>query len=366
MGKYRFYNKIVAIGDKSKYLFAKDYISNKYKFEYPVEKLKNNTIYILYGNEDLVENDLEGIKIYSKVFPKTKIMILPKDILDLELDNKDIDKLLVFNSFPYLKQTSLDDTEFILNKFNIKQIESILYKEDRRFAENDLANEEDILEKAIESYKQKSIDSIIYRENDVKENIFNITPNFIDSYKNDYKNRYYMSLRNFKKWYDNVYDRKVNRYYQRMFSLLNPDEFKKFNSIFDFNNIIGSQDIWLDFVNIFKHDYIENGTDEIESMLDKITEIYLDFADDICFWNKEDDLKCLKKLVLNTYINHFGREKVLKASDSEIEYIKSINKSEENSLEIIFNNKLKEFLDYKLRNVIREFIEKMYEQIRMW
>lgn len=363
---YRFYNKLVAIGDKSKYLFTKDYISDKHKFEYPIEKLESKNVYVLYGDEDLVEDDVDEVKIYSKLFPKTKVMILPRDIFNLKLDDKDIDKLLVFNSFPYVKQTSLDDTEWILNEFNTKQTESILYKEDRKFAENDLANEDDVLRKAIETYKQRSIDTIIYKKGDLKDQIFNMTPNFIDSYKNDYKNRYNNSLEYFKRRYDSVYDSKINRYYKNMFCLLNPDEFEKFNDIFDFDNVFGSKDIWMDFVNTFKCKYIENGTFEVRSMLDVIAELYLGFIDDICFWDKEKNLKGLKKCVLNTYMNHFGREKVLKAPDSELEYIKLMNESDENSLKIIFNNKLNEFLDYKLRNTINQYIEKIYRQITIW
>lgn len=366
MERYRFYNKVVAIGDKSKYLFTKDYISDKYKFEYQIEKLESKNIYVLYGDEDLVEDNVDEIKIYSKLFPKTKVMILPRDIFDLKLDGTDIEKLLIFNSFPYLKQTVLDDTESILNKFNTKQTESILYKEDRKFAESDLANEDDILRKAIETYKQRSIDTIIYKKGDLKDQIFNMTPNFIDSYKNDYKNRYNSSLEFFKRRYDSVYDSKINRYYGRIFSLLDPEEFEKFNEIFDFNSINKSQDIWMDFVKIFKKNYIENGTDERKSMLDVIAELYLGFIDDICFWDKEKNLRGLKECVLNTYMDHFGREKVLKAPDSELEYIKLMNESDENSLKIIFNNKLNEFLDHKLRNAIKQYIEKIYRQITIW
>ena len=63
MDRYRFYNKIVAIGDKSRYLFVKNHISSKYKFEYPVEKLEDKNIYVLYGNEDLIEDDFYSTNI---------------------------------------------------------------------------------------------------------------------------------------------------------------------------------------------------------------------------------------------------------------------------------------------------------------
>lgn len=359
MKRYEFYKKIVVIGDKSKYLFIKDYLIDDSKFDYSIEELEKNNIYILYDNKNYIEKDNDCIKICSKKFPKTKLTIIPKDILEVRLESKDIDKLVVFNSFPYAKLDLLEDVDFVLKEFNVNDVDSILYKENRRFGATDISTEKESIKRAIKIYKEKNINTKIYNHNKNNEDIFNIAPDFIASFKDDYKNKFYKSIEKFNSRYEREYDLKVKQYFN-MFTLLDPDEFERFNNMFSFNNIKKSDDIWNTFVENFKKNYI------VDSMgiLPEVKDLYKSYVSEICFWDMENDLENLENLIIKEYKNHFGREKKLKAPINELEYIKLMNNSKENSLEVLFKKKLTDFVDIKLKDTIKIYINNYYDKIK--
>lgn len=357
MKRYEFFKKIVAIGDRSKYLFIKDFLRDEYKLDYSIEELERNTIYLLYSKENLIEKD-KDIIIYSRKFSKTKVVIIPKNIVDINFKLKNIDKLLIFNSFPYAKLGLLEDVDFILKGFEIKHVDSILYKEKRRFGITDISNENESIEMAKKIYKDKNIKSTIYNQYEENKDLFNVVPNFIDSFKYDYKNRYEKIKQRFNDRYSREYDLKVKEYFN-MFTLLDPEEFERFNNMFSYNNVKDSNDIWYTFVKNFEKEYIIGS----QGILEIVLNFYKEYVSGVCFWNIENDLDKLENIVINVYREYFGKEKKLKVPTNELEYIKLMNKYKENSLEVLFKNKLTDFFDIKLKDIIKTYINNHYNKI---
>ena len=357
MKRYEFFKKIVAIGDKSKYLFVKDFLRDENKLNYSIEELERNNIYLLYSKENRIKKD-EDIKIYSRKFSKTKVIIIPKNILDISFELKNIDKLLVFNSFPYAKLDLLEDVDFILKEFEIKHVDSILYKEKRRFGITDISTENESLEMAKKIYEEKNIKTTIYNQYEENNDLFNIVPNFIDSFKYDYKNKYDKITQRFNDRYSREYDLKVKEYFNK-FTLLDPEEFERFNNMFSYDRVKNSNDIWHTFVKNFEKEYMIGSMGILENVLN----FYKEYVLDICFWNIDNDLDKLENTVINGYREYFRKEKKLKVPTNELEYIKLMNKKKENSLEILFKNKLMDFVDIKLKDIIKTYINNHYSKI---
>lgn len=355
MEEYKFYTTIGVIGDKSKYLFAKEYIDNSEKFNYTFEVMEKYNICILYDDKNHIETNENTITIYSKLFPKYKKIKIFKS--DVEL--KKIEKILVFNSFPYIKKDLLEDIEFNLKNYNINQVNSVLYKEDRKFGKGDLSNEEDIIQKAIDVYKEKSIKTIVYKENKKNDDLFYINPNFINIFKLDYINKYSEVKEMFDLRYSIVYDSKIKRYFSNMFGILDIDGFETFNNIFSYNSIKNSNDIWNTFKNIFQKKYMrqENG------ILNKSKEVYGTFVESVCYWDFEKDKEGLEEIIIKRYLNYFGQQEKISAPKNEFEYINLLNNQKENALNIIFNNKLESFLDIELKNIIHDYINEKFDLI---
>ena len=359
MKEYEFLKKIVIIGDKSKYLFIKDYLKDENILNYQIEYLEENNVYLLYNKEGKIEKENDNIKIYSNKIPMTKVIIIPKNILFINANINKIDKLLVFSSFPYAKLDLLEDIDFIIKQFSVNNINSILYKEKRRFGITDISTENESLDEAKKLYEQKNINTIIYNQSEYNQDLFNLYPNFINSFKYDYKNKYNTIVELFNDRYSREYDLKIKGYFN-MLTLLDPEEFEKFNNIFSYEKVKKSNDIWLTYVKNFEKEYmIGDG-----GILQIVKELYRGYISDICFWDEEDDLNNLENIIINKYREYFDIQKKLKAPESELEYIKLINKDKENSLDIFFKNKLKDFININLKKIISTHIENHYNRIR--
>lgn len=359
MKTYEFLKKIVIIGDKSKYLFIKDYLKDENTLDYQIEYLEENNIYLLYNKENKIEKENDNIKIYSNKISMTKLIIIPKNILYINTEIKKIDKLLIFNSFPYAKLDILEDVDFITKQFSINNINSILYKEKRRFGITDISTENESLDKAKKIYEEKNINTIIYNQNQYNQDLFNIYPNFIDSFKYDYQNKYNIVVESFNDRYSREYDLKVKGYFN-MLTLLDPEEFEKFNNIFSYEKVKKSNDIWLSYLENFEKEYMIDDS----GILQIIKMLYIGYISEICFWNIQDDLNNLENIIINQYREYFEIEKKLKTPNDELEYIKLINKDKENSLDIFFKNKLKDFVNINLKNIISNYIQNHYNRIK--
>ena len=218
----------------------------------------------------------------------TKLIIIPKNILYINTEIKKIDKLLIFNSFPYAKLDILEDVDFITKQFSINNINSILYKEKRRFGITDISTENESLDKAKKIYEEKNINTIIYNQNQYNQDLFNIYPNFIDSFKYDYQNKYNIVVESFNDRYSREYDLKVKGYFN-MLTLLDPEEFEKFNNIFSYEKVKKSNDIWLSYLEKFEKEYMIDDS----GILQIIKMLYIGYISEICFWNIQDDLNNL-------------------------------------------------------------------------
>ena len=359
MKTYEFLKKIVIIGDKSKYLFLKDYLKDENKLNENIDYLEEYDIYLLYDKDNRMEKENDNIIIYSKIISMSKVIIIPKDILTINTNINKIDKLLVFNSFPYTKLDLLEDLDFMLKQFSISYINSILYREKRRFGVTDISTENESLEKAKKLYEEKNINTIIYNQNEYNQDLFNLSPNFIDSFKHDYKNDFNNILQLFNDRYIREYDLKVKGYFN-MLTLLDPEEFEKFNNIFSYSRIKNSNDIWMTYLKSFEKEYMIGDS----GLLQIVKDLYIGYISEVCFWNMEDDLNNLEQIIISQYREYLTIDKKLKAPKDEIEYIKLLNKDKGNSLDIFFKNKLKDFININLKNIVSNHIEQHYNKIK--
>ncbi|MDB8562368.1 hypothetical protein PNU51_13835, partial [Turicibacter sanguinis] len=255
--------------------------------------------------------------------------------------------------------TIQEDVDFMLKQFSVNHVNSILYKEKRRFGTTDISSENESLENAKKLYEERNINTIIYNQYEYNQDLFNLSPDFIDSFKYDYKKNYNNILQRFNDRYTRDYDLKVKGYFN-MLTLLDPDEFEYFNDIFSYEKVKNSNDIWLSYVKNFEEEYMIGS----EGILQIVKELYKGYISDICFWNIEDDLNNLENIIIYQYREYFEIEKRLKAPEDELEYIKLINQNQENSLDIFFKNKLKDFVNIILKNIISNYIQNQYNQIK--
>lgn len=145
-----------------------------------------------------------------------------------------------------------------------------------------------------------------------------------------------------------------------MLTLLDPEEFEKFNNIFSYKKVKKSNDIWLSYLENFEKEYMIDDS----GILQIIKMLYIGYISEICFWNIQDDLNNLENIIINQYREYFKIEKKLKTPNDELEYIKLINKDKENSLDIFFKNKLEDFVNINLKNIISNYIQNHYNRIK--
>lgn len=349
---YNYYNKIVILGDNSKYLFLKSILKDKiYLSE---DKLYKNNLKIIYSNNNYFEeyDELNIIEIGIDVIPFSKLILIPRNNFYFNNEEKEIDKLVVFNSFPYGKYDLINIYNEILINFKVFQSLFVLYKEERRFSKDDLASENDLIIKAKELYSNKNIESILYDSNSNVSSIFELNPNIISAFKKDYKNKIELAKENLKDNYNGDYEFYIKSYFN-FITLLDEEEYRKFNSIFNFNNIKKTLTIWSSYVNNFEKKYLMNSN----GLINEIRDLYMEFIKDITIMNYSIEIDNLYKYILNLFRDFFKEEIVLYVPKTELEYIKLINYNEKDNIQVLFRKKLDEFIDFKLKIELFKYIK---------
>ena len=358
MEQYKYYETILCIGDKARYLFLNKQLPINIRNQITDEELYNNDIFILYNQKCYIEKyfDKRIIKIYINTISFIKVLYFPINYINIK--EKNIDKLLIFTLFPYIKENIIEMFKYIISKYDIYDYLAILYREKRRFSATDLVSEEKAIENAKNEYLKININTIVYSEEEQKnEQIFNISFDLEVMLKNSFKNRYFTCKRKFER-FQKDYDFYISDYFNS-FSIINPKEYEKFNKIFTFSKVKESNNLWKTFIFNFKKYYIINEY----GLLDVINDLYLRYVEDIYIGDINNELKSLDKYILKEYENYFGKEKILAVPNTELEYISLMNKSNEVSLDIKFKNKIKDFLQLKLKIILYEYIKKYIKKI---
>lgn len=364
MKEYNYCQKIVCVGDESRYSFIKGLLPTKLRAQLTNEEFHNNDIILKYNQNDFIERypDKNIISISLNIVPIVKVIHIPLDYFKINSGEECIDKLLMFNSFPYGKLDLIGDLEALLKENVIGDVAAILYCENRRFGATDLSSEEESINRAKDNYSKKFIKTIVYNSKRFDEEIFEISPDFIRTFKDSHKNRYFKAKNKFENRYEKQYEFNIKNYFN-MFTILDPDEYEKFKKLFSFENVRNSSDIWGKFKLDFKEQYIDGDF----GMLNIVEKLYKKFIEDICIWDLKDDLANLKKVVLDAYEQHFGKEKKLETPNTELEYIKLMNieeEEEENQLSRIFNKKTISFVDNTLKILLHTYINNHFNNIK--
>ena len=316
MKAYNYCQKIVCVGDESRYSFIKGLLPTKLRGQLTNEEFHNNDIFLKYNQSNFIERypDKNIISISLNIIPIVKVIHIPLDYFKINSGEEGIDKLLMFNSFPYGKLDLIDDLEALLKENVIGDVAAILYCENRSFGATDLSSEEESINIAKNNYSKKSIKTLVYNSTIFDEGIFEISPDFIRTLKDSYKNRYFKAKNRFVNRYKKEYEFHIKNYFN-MFTILNPDGYKEFKNLFSFEYVRNSSDIWGEFKLNFKKQYIDGDF----GMLNIVEELYKGFIETIYIWNLKDDLANLKKVLLEAYEQHFGKEKRLETPNTELE-----------------------------------------------
>lgn len=350
---YNYFSRIVLLGDDSRYIFLKSILPEDLKIKLTMEKLQSNYIKLMYANNNYFEeyDDINVIEIALNIMPVSKLIELPQDFYKLYGNDNKINKLVIFNSFPYGKINLIETYEDALRNFNIIESEFVLYREQRRFGITDLSSEDDSIKGAIELYSSKNIKTKVYDSGSNINEIFELKPNLIDSFKISYKNRLMMTKEKLNN-YESDYNFYIKDYFN-LFTPLNPDKNEEFNRIFSFRRVRNSNDIWISFTEAFKNEYLK---DEY-GLLGELRSFYNTYIDEISIWYRESDLNNFDNHIFRVYDDFFNEHIVLKGSDNELEYIKKMNYDENKNLEVLFKKRLSEFVDFKLKIEIYNYIQ---------
>lgn len=355
MDKYNYYQKIICLGDESRYLFIRELFPEDIRSHVTYDELCNNDVFITYNEK----NDFEKLPEENKIMISlnsisiSKLIYIPVDIFNIRNEEKHIDKLLMFNSFPYGKLNIIEDLKYVMDNHEASEVLGVLYREERNFSSTDLSSEEESISDAKHNYAKRGIKTIVHEPGDYSEDIFEINPDFIRMFKDSYKNKYSKVKDRFNERYEREYDFNIKGYFN-MFTILDPEKYRKFDDIFGFDKVKNSNDIWKTLMFNYKKKYMDGEC----GVFNQIKDLYIEFIRDVCVWNLDEDLSKLNETILEAYNEHFGQEKVLKTPDSELEYIKLLNCEEGNCLEVIFKNKLKSFQDGKLKIILHKYIDK--------
>lgn len=350
---YNYFSRIVLLGDDSRYLFLKSILPENLKIKLSMEKLQNNYIRLIYAKNNYFEeyDDINVIEIALNIIPVSKLIELPQDFYKLYGDDNKINKLVIFNSFPYGKFNLIEIYEQALRSFNIIESEFILYKEQRRFAITDLSSEDDSIKGSLDFYSSKNIKTKVYKSGSNINEIFELKPNLINSFKLSYKNRLSITKEKLSN-YESDYDFYIRDYFN-LFTPLNPESNDKFNKIFSFRRIRNSNDVWLSFTEAFKNEYLK---DEY-GLLGELRSFYSEAIEEISIWDKNTDLKNFDNHIFMIYDEFFREHIVLRSSDNELEYIKNMNYDDNKNIEVLFKKRLSEFVDFKLKIEICNYIQ---------
>lgn len=350
---YNYFSRIVLLGDDSRYLFLRSILPENLKINLSMEKLQSNYIRLIYAKNNYFEeyDDNNVIEIALNIIPVSKLIELPQDFYKLYGNDNKINKLVIFNSFPYGKLNLIETYEQALRNFNIIESEFVLYKEQRRFGITDLVSEDDSIKDALYFYSSKNIKTKVYDSSSNINEIFELKPNFINYFKISYKNRLIMTKEKLNN-YESYYDFYIKDYYNS-FTPLNPESNEEFNRIFSFRKIRNSNDIWLSFTKAFKKEYLK---DEY-GLLGQLRTFYSEAIEEISIWDKDEDLNNFDNHIFMVYDEFFKDHIVLRASDNELEYIKKINYDDNKNLEVLFKKRLSEFVNFKLKIEIYNYIQ---------
>lgn len=355
MNKYNHYQKIICLGDESRYLFIRELFPENIRSHVTYDELCNNDVFITYNEK----NDFEKLSEENKIMISlnsisiSKLIYIPVDIFNIRNEEKHIDKLLMFNSFPYGKLNIIEDLKYVMDNNDTSEVLGVLYREERNFSSTDLSSEEESIIEAMRKYAKRGIKTIIHKPGDYGEDIFEISPDFIRMFKDSYKSKYFKVKERFIERYEREYDFNIKDYFN-MFTILDPEKYQRFDDIFSFDQVRNSNDIWKTFMFNYEKKYMDGEF----GVLNQLRDLYVEFIKDVFVWNLDEDLSKLNETILEAYNEHFGQEKVLKTPDSELEYIKLLNCEEGNSLDVIFKNKLKSFAESKLKIILHKYIDK--------
>ena len=355
---YRYYNKVIILGDNSRYKFLKNILKDNVYID--EDKLYKNDLNIKYSTKNYIEEyeDINVIEIGINLIPVSTLILIPSSNFNFTYNEKEIDKLVIFNSFPYGKEDLINIYNDILKKYRIFQSLFVLYKEDRRFAKGDLTSEEEAIINARKLYENKNIDNIVYNSNSDFNSIFRLSPNIIEAFKVDYKNKINSVKENLDDNYNNDYELYIKNYFD-FIALLNDDKYSKFNRIFNFENIKNYKTIWRGYVNNFEKQYLYNSNE----LIVEIRDFYMEFIKEITIFNKSIEIDNLDKYILSVYKDYFKEEVVLYTPETELEYIKLINYENEKNIQIIFRKKLEEFINFKLKIALFKYIKEKINYI---
>ncbi|MGL5150082.1 MAG: hypothetical protein ACRC7N_05820 [Clostridium sp.] len=354
MDSYRFYANILLLGDNSKYDFINSILNEE------LSKENDGLIEISNGKnfrEEVLEN---GIKILSPNIQRRKKLYLANNLYDVLNSFEEVDKAIIFSTFPYNKEDIIDECKSIMKEIDIKELLVVIYKERRGFGCGDIGNEDENIMGLIETFKSNNIRVVVRNSWEDNEELLNISPNLINSFINDYKGTVIKAKEKFNGNFDSDYNFNVVNYVTR-FSILNPKEFEKYNNIFEYSRIRVFEDIWSAYVTLFTKDYLY-GKDGI---IDNSLEFYKNYIGKISFWGINEDLNNLRDKIIDGFNNYFGSYKEYPMVGSELEYIRFLNKSQGSSLKILFKKRVEGFLNKVLKEIIRNEVDLAMNKVKI-
>lgn len=353
---YRYYNKVIILGDNSKYKFLKSILN----YNINEDKLYKNDLKIKYSINNYIEeyDDINVIEIGINLIPISTLILIPFNNFNLNYKEREIDKLVIFNSFPYVKKDLINLYNDVISSYKVFQSLFVLYKEDRKFAKGDLTSEEDAIINSRKFYENKNIDNIIYDSNSNFLSVFKLNPNIIEAFKMDYKNKVNLAKENLNNNYNNDYELYIKNYFN-FITLLNEDKYSKFNMIFNFNNIKNYRTIWRGYVKNFEDQYLRNSNE----LIFEIREFYMEFIKEITIFNPSIEIDNLDKYILNIFRDYFKEEVVLYTPETELEYIKLMNYENKKNIQVFFRKKIDEFINLNLKIALFKYIKEKIDYI---
>lgn len=346
--------QITAIGDKSRYQFFRNMVEyeNQIEGDFFTEKLGDNDVYLTSQKTELLEN-----MYYSKKIPLNTTIFFPNEYDDLVLKSGTIDKILVFDEFPYVSDSEIKNLHKVLVSNILSQIEVVLVKNGRESLNSDISTEETAISEAKKYYGEMGIDTCIYDTNSSPKFLLYTCYDFQSQGKKLIQS-YIRKVQKELDIFDSVYEFSVE--ISEIPLLIEVDILARF---FDYNDSIRTKNIWKVYRRRAFDFYWKSNKRKIVKIY---SEVYKNMIGEICIWNIQKDIDELTNVLQQEFRQALNVFSPLSFYGEKEYYDDFLNEHKEEVIK--FKIIIKDFFNIKLREILKKRIQhkinKMEELIR--
>lgn len=297
-------NRIIVLGDPSKYQFLKEIISSKmwneiWNTNYRLS-LANRFIEVEEGGlkEDTLDNlQQDKVRLTGKL-PGGTLMVYPPEG-DIKSCKYDVtDRIVFFDEFPFREKTVLDQILKTARENPFNSVSVILYIPGRKSLSTDITSVESAIIEAKKQYAIKKIKVAMHKPNDYPDFLFWSSPQYYESMTTDLR-RKVEKVKN-----------QINKCFEFDFELLLIDlqqliDVTELEHLTMFNQILHGRCLYREYMNRFIAGYLNNPSSQF---MEIVIDFYEGYIGECQIWDMTQDVMALRQILKNDYLGSYQEE----------------------------------------------------------